>query len=112
MTLAEFLTDRLDEDEAAAKACGQDSADWLSEGKGLRWGAGGAAASFAFADDARHAARHDPARVLREVAAKRGVLDVATVAVGSQWPDLRDLMLRHMAAVYSDHPDYQPEWKP
>jgi hypothetical protein len=69
-----------------------------------------------------------PARVLREVAAKRAILaehkpyetggthlsgpvfcstcgeeDAVEVPCGT---------LRHLAAVYSDHPDYRPEWKP
>lgn len=75
-------------------------------------------------ENATHIARHDPARVLREVVAKRRVLaryeeakhearnpvsaanrQAARVAEG----ELEDV-LRDLAAVYSDHPDYYPEW--
>lgn len=52
----------------------------------------------------RHIARHDPARVLAECAAKRAILDEYT---GS--PSTFQIVA-HMAAVYSDHPDYQQEW--
>ena len=27
-------------------------------------------------------------------------------------PYLREVLLRYLAAIYSDHPDYDPEWKP
>lgn len=70
--------------------------------------------------------RHDPARVLREVEAKRRLLELAWDA--DQTDRLLDeeiareakpgevttggLILRAMAAIYSDHPDYRPEWKP
>ena len=83
--------------------------------------------------DARHIARHDPARVLREIAAKRAIVaahhpetpskyghDVLRCAVcqtergvwaedrhADPWPCLT---LRHLAAVWSDHPDYRAEW--
>jgi len=73
-----------------------------------------------------HIIRHDPARVLREVEAKRAVLAqyesareqvrhpvsaenraAARVAQG----ELEDV-LRLLAAVYADHPDYREEWRP
>lgn len=84
-----FLNARIDEDEAAAKA-------------GL----------------------HDPARALREVEAKRRLLELAWDA--DQTDRILDeeiarkvspgelttggLMIRAMAAVYSDHPDYRSGW--
>ncbi|WP_327385519.1 DUF6221 family protein [Streptomyces sp. NBC_01207] len=72
--------------------------------------------------------RYGPARVLREVAAKRRTLDrhtprrtnvagkdgrVAKVTIcdwdHDEWPcaDVLDL-----ASVYADHPDYQVAWRP
>lgn len=82
--------------------------------------------------DAAHIARHDPARVLAEVAAKRRMLerhsgfdfpaneddgpgDYAWTprsdghCYGEVWPcaDLRDL-----AAPYADQPDYNQGWRP
>jgi hypothetical protein len=102
--LVEFLTARLDEDEAAARA-------WLPIGNP------DAAAR-------EHIARHDPARVLREVAAKRAILAGHSTVTGWNWPDQSDgsvqmdyvealrRTLRHLAAVYSDHPDYDEAWRP
>ena len=78
-----------------------------------------------------HIARHDPARALREVEAKRAILRNHRPA----WTDYKDgdgidrtsnecvecepsgtpdnypcPTLRILAAVYSDHPDYDPAW--
>jgi hypothetical protein len=80
---------------------------------------------------AGHIARHDPARVLREVAAKRAILtavekyldphpgqpctneddqydscDLHTAATGRVSPDVLPLL----ASVWSDHPDCRAEW--
>lgn len=64
--------------------------------------------------DRAHIVCHDPARVLRDVAAKRAVIaalmeipaehgkDAGFRAIGKSIPA--------MAAVYADHPDYQKEW--
>jgi hypothetical protein len=123
--LTAFLAARLDEDEAAAKAALEQSAE-----EGTQW----------WFDDAApetprefHVARHDPARVLREVEAGRTILAEhvpydctepkgqrcfrcasdrayrSGAAIHEAWPCLT---LRILAAVYSDHPDYRPEWKP
>ena len=46
-----------------------------------------------------HIARHDPARVLAECAAKRVLLGNANYTA-----------LNALAAVYADHPDYKQEW--
>ena len=79
--------------------------------------------------NAAHIARHDPARVLREVEAKRRMIgrhqphsmgncrvceaphwgtQVCNHCSGQAWPcpDLQDLAL-----VYSDHPDYLEEYR-
>jgi hypothetical protein len=77
-------------------------------------------------DDGTHIARHDPARVLREVAAKRAVMIAADDAtsydmtvegdrgVGSrnmiEDPYVGDVILRALASAYSDHPDFNPDW--
>lgn len=66
-----------------------------------------------------HIARHDPSRVLAEVEAKRGILE----AHGGDLPeqpmfcghcehDTPCPTLRFLAAPYSSHPDYRPEWAP
>jgi Family of unknown function (DUF6221) len=86
-------------------------------------------AVFASAGDAAHVIRHDPARVLREVEAKRAILALHGIRRIGTWPvcthcrpvDLvhtDDLTseswpcrtLRQLAAVYSDHPGYDPAW--
>ena len=71
--------------------------------------------------DAAHIARHDPARALREVAFKRAMLSMFLDAFGNRlnmtiygavggFTMNGDWVLRQMAAVYSDHPDYRQEW--
>ena len=69
---------------------------------------------------ARHIARHDPARVLRDVEAKRRILDSYVAEFGEdelngdvgyspeQW--LARQTLRLLALPYADHPDYNPQW--
>ncbi|MDF6043799.1 DUF6221 family protein [Streptomyces sp. JH14] len=124
--LTEFLRRRFDEDAELAARCDGD-------GCGQR-PAHGRTVDFCQVDRsgfhptiAEHVALHDPARVLREVAAKRRVLGrhVLSPAVGDpelpwdnrddcQWdgeiwpcPDLLDL-----AAPYSDHPEFREQWLP
>lgn len=59
-----------------------------------------------------HIIRHDPARVLREVEAKRKVVDrYAWLREHGDTGDAR-WVLPLLAAVYADHPDYRPEWAP
>lgn len=83
--------------------------------------------------DFAHIARWDPARVLREVAAKRGILTryqnamrgLDTLENSDPQPpgpviSGRDLLrtnvaalriaVRLLAAAYADHPDYREEW--
>jgi len=65
--------------------------------------------------DAAHIARHDPARVLRDVEADRKLLaeyerSVRAVGVGLSGQLHRVVLAK--AAVHSDHPDYRPEWAP
>jgi len=78
-------------------------------------------------DDGTHIARHDPARILREVAAKRAIIEAADEATGYDMqvdgefrvgsrnmveePYVGDVILRALAAAYSDHPDYSPDLK-
>lgn len=74
------------------------------------------------AEQAQHIARHDPARVLREVAAKRAILALIERVEGlenlidGEWPigwptDYPSMeLLPLLAAAYVDHPDYRPEW--
>lgn len=83
-------------------------------------------------EDIRHIARHDPARVLREVAAKREVMAWIfhyEAKIDGEWGDCHSAediaagrcpytsvdgieALRVLASVWSDHPDYLTEWSP
>jgi len=149
--LAAFLAARLDEDEAAAGVASRFphwhgepwyDGQFLKDGRTQRadlWGAPGMQFTGHGALDTvvvDHIARHDPARVLREVAAKRAILaeHVSTEDLGAPIPavcnrcttdaiQIRFISpteclpwpcptVRALAAVYSDHPDYRQEWAP
>ncbi|MET8766347.1 DUF6221 family protein [Streptomyces sp. NPDC004658] len=129
--LVEFLRARLEEDEAAAKACA--SAPWAIEIPPMihvsvqarrdnkwKWGTLGYVATVERDEDRAHIARHDPARVLREVEAKRQILAAHAL---NGWvcstcdneevdQDYPCLTLRLLALPYVDHPDYRAEWRP
>jgi hypothetical protein len=80
--------------------------------------------------NAEHIARHDPARVLRDVEARRALLDEhhdvndgsCGTCVDGQWgypthggsspQRFPCRTLRLLALPYADHPDYNPEWRP
>ena len=123
MDIAEFLNGRLDEDEAAARESYYEGQRWLTEEEGVyRWPDDELVHSADRKSDARHIARHDPARVLREVEAGRAILarygSLASVTnLGehlqrSQEQAGLSFAIRQLAEIYSDHPDYRPEWKP
>ena len=138
----EFITARLDEDEATARAA-------MSSTSGIwRWNHGfgdmcndpscpfGELTASGSPHDtvlmqvhgydvsspwegAAHIARHDPARALREVDAKRRLLfqfehrgnavrGLDGCETGGVWDDL----IRMLALPYADHPGYRQEWTP
>jgi len=149
MDLVAFLAARLDADEAMAKAATGEGSPWAWEHTGYgtsSWALGHVQTedgtdlhgniipgSGVVIDtvcesttgrpaDGAHIARHDPARVLREVEAKRRILadyemwrahadtdpagtTPAKMAAGALLP-----VVRHLAAVYSGHPDYDEAW--
>ena len=64
---------------------------------------------------AAHIARHDPARVLAEVSAKRALLEMVLADQNSnggknstQW----NQVMRLLALPYRDHPQYRKSWAP
>jgi hypothetical protein len=136
--ITEFIAARLDEDEAAAvnsqnilsgrwhiDADGNVQ-DENTAGSGNAYIACGPYGGGIDDADAAHIARHDPARVLREVAAKRAILalhdlpqhycplPVVPGRHGQLWTPEEGpcWTLRHLAATWSDHPDYRAGWKP
>lgn len=126
--VADFLMARIAEDEAAASLCRgpewtveyahqYEDGDWAET---TLWGGGKALASFDDnfgGDPADHIARHDPARVLAECAAKRAIVerlkkDVDWYAQSDDsWAGGRAAAatdaIRQLAVVYADHPDYR-----
>lgn len=143
--LIAFLTARLNEDEGIARAVEDGSApwdgQWTADGaNALRTRNGHTLAYGHMSTDGRalpmplkpglteHWARHDPARVLAEVDAKRRILTEFTQA-GSM-PDTPERRARshwagdfgylqglaravHLLALpYANHPDYDEAWRP
>ncbi|MCT4357878.1 DUF6221 family protein [Streptomyces sp. Je 1-79] len=118
--LVTFLKARLDEEDALARRCDGDGCG--------RWSAHGHTVDFCQVElagfhpaIALHVALHDPARVLREVEAKRRILarHVLSPAVGDPelpWDDRDDCQfdgdpwpcddLLDLASPYTDHPDF------
>lgn len=121
--LVAFLKARLDEDEQAAKAAEGHS---LFDGTGI---VSGRNASVVLPSHvAIYVARHDPARVLREVESKRRIIElhrsVRVRSTGSAGGTIEDcqmcdhfpaqypcLTLRLLALPYADHSDYREEWR-
>jgi hypothetical protein len=132
--LIAFLRARLAEDAAAAKAAAWDedmSARWTAASTPYggdqghpRWYVNDAYDDGVIGkvdpqgnDDegvARHIARHDPARVLAEVDAKRRRLELLADAIrrGHDDSDIATELLPLEALPYADHPDYKDTWRP
>lgn len=145
-----FLAARFDEEYADAIAAQEaDPAPWHANttntgsagerhghGSGLviagddtaLWDCEGSNTLCMTAPTARHVARWDPAHVLREVEAKRKLLEWCAKAGSSDWsayndgrslPDqiqdlatnaAIDMALRTMAAPHASHPDFNSKW--
>lgn len=146
-TIVAFITARLDEDERIAQAAGSGPyARWAYAGEYDSYSGGevylpdvdhyskdiypykvtsdneGLSPSVG-PDAGRHIARHDPARVLADVEAKRALVDYWSRAFqnpidadkfpGHDWDLVRGAArwtLRHLATSYASHPDYQAYW--
>lgn len=127
VTLADWLLERIAEDEALAEAA--TPGPWVVEyGRALRSASipddeEGGTTYFSIADkpDAAHIARHDPARVLAECAAKRRIisfygdnLDAELIerqcVLGDKGPHVAWLTLRALAAPYAGHEGWRAEW--
>lgn len=142
--LVDFVRQRLDEDEQTARAAtpgpwawtpetdvwdqngptlireGTDAADAELVEVAAGWGHDAWGIHVSDADKA-HIARHDPARVLRDIEARRSIVDqyaevaandVDDVEYAHGWANALGLAVRHLATVYADHRDYREEWRP
>lgn len=124
--LAVFVTARLDEDEAVARDAYYEGQRWISEEEGVyRWPDDQLPDDLVqMADrkrDASHIARWEPARAIREVEGFRKIVTeheavtrLATLT-GQELGFLgwyREWVLKNLAGIWSDHPDYREEWKP
>jgi hypothetical protein len=93
--LVMFLRARLAEDEAEARETSDADAEFWSDVKG----------------DGAYFDRFAPARVLREVEAKRAILDDCERDLADDACDeSARWRVRVLAAVYRDHPGYDPAW--
>lgn len=106
-TLVDFLLARLDEDEEAARGLAESlpspaEPTWEADGRSVRMG--GITMFDAHPLMAAHIARHDPTRTLAEVEAKRRIVQWMGDTV--EYVVYGDEVLRALAAVYVDHPDY------
>lgn len=134
MDIVAFLTARLDEDEAVARLAPQ--GHWILKTDGtdsivreeLHHPAdlSGDFVCYVgrFDESAAHIARHDPARVLADVAAKRRILAEYKARDGDadlmlgpnilrqrEWSGLR-LAVHLLALPFAEHPDYNESWRP
>jgi len=100
--LVVFLLARLDEDESAARAVLLDREFLPFE---------------SVMQTADHGARHGPLRVLREVAAKRAVVQRCRDVLQAQRDgfhvgriDVAAALIAALASVFAEHPDFNSEW--
>ena len=127
MTITEFVEARLAEIEAAARESYYEGQRWLTEEEGVyTWPGDELVHSADRKADARHIALHGPARVLRGAEAGRRLLELADEADAMERSlndevarhpvpgeiTVGDLIRRTLAAIDSDHPDYDPSWTP
>ncbi|MFJ8538141.1 DUF6221 family protein [Streptomyces sp. NPDC093591] len=130
--LAQWLRAQLDEDERIARAVEDRSAPWDGQ-----WMADGDSAVrtvnghvLFYRHDSGplkpgltdHVAEWDPARVLRDIAAKRRIVQHLAEAIEAsenyKGPDYYEgvaaceLTLKLLASVYADSPGYQESWRP
>ena len=140
--LVAFLRARLDEDEAVARAATRGPWTWKEYRGDLPYltGRGGAPGGYEYETevveaehfgecgcrsachlelkvserDRAHIARHDPARVLRQVEAGRQIIAEAAYYLDTCGDEDVQVHATHtlesLAAIYRDHEDYREEW--
>ncbi|MEV5940656.1 DUF6221 family protein [Streptomyces sp. NPDC051994] len=131
--LVQFVRDRLDEEAEAARKAGGDAwrFDAVDSAGGVVFDSRDRPIMESASDPGRshghdrtaadhhqaaHAVRHNPARVLAEVEAKRRILDgiAGADAEGAYITATFTAMdvLRLLALPYAGHPGYREEWRP
>jgi hypothetical protein len=126
--LIDWLRRMIDEDERKAKAATPGPWSWVDPGGKVKQALVGPGYPYQFVvpsamgdvypsvADAEHIARHDPARVLREVEAKRALLEETIrpyLNNGLTTGNIAWLALRLLAMPYADRPGYRrEEWRP
>jgi hypothetical protein len=115
-TLADWLLERIAEDEADAKTAAGSRPDW--EWTDIAVGT--------YYLHAAHVRRHDPARVLAECEAKRRIVEEHPQTASIRHPVTDNKIyvcatcdseatpcptLRLLALPYADHPEFKPEWR-
>lgn len=119
--LVVFLRTRLDEDERTVRAATQGYWVWSREfvtPPGYHHRTVGPLEP----GDAAYIAAWAPARALREIHAKRQIVDQYAEVTHNDtdddyeyadgWANALGLAVRLLAQTYADHPDYLEEWKP
>lgn len=136
MTITEFLTARLDEDEAVARTAAWMDSPYLNTEPCSEWSYAGdghevepgvthdyeGLSPAVDVEVGPHIARHDPARVLADVAAKRAIVGLHDQALADEVEHGdasglgADLMhqdvIRLLALPYAGHEDYDEGWRP
>ncbi|MER5715748.1 DUF6221 family protein [Streptomyces sp. NPDC002132] len=127
--LVRWLGVQLDEDERIARAAGGSwrelSGNWVAVAAEPSPEPAHRVALVLVTEERAHIVRHDPARVLREVDAKRRILgevvpeiDGMESRIDGEWgagdPTERESsrLLRLLALPYADRPGYREEWRP
>ncbi|MFE9923286.1 DUF6221 family protein [Streptomyces sp. NPDC005774] len=127
--LVQFLRDRLDEDERTARQTHPLFLNWEYDGcvKEIRdFGNGNTLATGVLPHYGAFMHVHDPARVLREVEAKRrtialcepplvettGLHDTERQFIPGEGRPWGLDVLKLLALPYADHPAYREEWRP
>lgn len=124
--LVQFLNDRIDEDELAARACfdvnalarhsrGEPLPRWeiVDDGRtGTVESSGVPRIKGGWGRENRHIVRWDPARVLAECRAKRAMVEFLdpTDAPDGEGKFVAEQALRLVALPYADHPEYDESW--
>ena len=108
MTLADFLLARIAEDEHAAMKARPDEHLNVRERSAITSAFDAAGYSYI---------RETSGRVARDCAAKRAIVEAAQEHRpppddGDDGARVFDLVLRRLAVVYADHPEYDAAWRP